>query len=63
MKKLKDFTGDLHDGGNAYSLLVKFKRQAKREGWANDEIEVVRTKALSGSYEELIATLKSHIEG
>ena len=48
--------------GNAFSLMGAFKRDAKRAGWPADEIDKVLEKAMSGNYDNLIATLAACYE-
>lgn len=48
--------------GNAFALLGAFRHQAKREGWAVEEIDAVITKATSGDYEHLVNTLDSYCD-
>lgn len=43
--------------GNAFSLMGAFGKQARRDGWSKDEIDVVITKCMAGSYDELLCTL------
>lgn len=47
-------------GGNAYSLLRAFQRQARKEGWTKDEIDEVINKARGVNYSYLLATLSDH---
>lgn len=46
--------------GNAFSLMGAFQRQARREGWTQDEIDAVLTEAKSGDYDHLLFTLMEH---
>ena len=48
--------------GNAFSLLGAFQKQARKEGWAKEEIDKVLTKAMSGDYNNLVAVLHNHCE-
>ena len=43
--------------GNAFSLLAAFRRQAKKEKWSDAEINVFTTRAMSGSYDDLLRCL------
>lgn len=45
--------------GNAFSLMGAFQRQARREGWAQAEIDEVLHECQSGDYDHLLATLIS----
>ena len=49
-------------GGNAFALMGAFQKQARREGWTQDEIKVVLDKCTSGDYNNLIVTLWDHCE-
>ena len=40
--------------GNAYALMGSFSRQARKEGWSKDEIEMVMTECRSGDYDNLL---------
>jgi len=46
--------------GNAFCLLGAFQRQARREGWSEEEIKAVIEEAKSGDYSHLIATLSNY---
>lgn len=46
--------------GNAFALLGAFQRQARKEGWEQDEIKAVIDEATSGDYDHLLATLIEH---
>ena len=46
--------------GNAFSLLGGFQKAARKAGWTSQEIEKVRTEAMSGDYNHLVATLLKH---
>ena len=48
--------------GNAFSLMGYFKRNATRQGWSKEDIDLVLTKAKSGDYDNLIVTLDAHLE-
>ena len=45
--------------GNAFSLLGAFTRQARREGWTDEEIKEVADSAMSGDYDHLLRVLDS----
>ncbi len=60
-KKLqKDIFEDEIDG-NAFAIMGTFRRQAKKEGWTDEEIEVVMTEAKSNDYNHLLQTLMGAI--
>jgi hypothetical protein len=46
--------------GNAFSLMEAFQRQAKKEGWTQEEIKTVLDKCMSGDYNNLLRVLDSH---
>lgn len=48
--------------GNAYSIMGAFSRQARREGWSQQEIDLVLEEAQSGDYNHLLATIMSYCE-
>jgi len=48
--------------GNAFSLLGAFKKQARKEGWSEEEIMGVINEAMSGDYNHLLQTLMAHTE-
>ena len=48
--------------GNAFALMGAFQKQARREGWTQDEIKVVLDKCTSGDYNNLLCTLMDHCE-
>lgn len=48
--------------GNAYMIMGVFKRQAKKEGWTQNEIDTVLIEAKSGDYNHLLATIENHCE-
>ena len=48
--------------GNAYALMGAFMKQARREKWEKEEIDLVIAKAKSGDYNNLLAVLMTHIK-
>jgi hypothetical protein len=46
--------------GNAFALLGAFQRQARHEGWSQEEISSVLGEACSGDYSHLLSTLCRH---
>lgn len=48
--------------GNAFAIMGAFQRQAKREGWTSQEIQLVLTEAKSSDYDHLLATILLHCE-
>ena len=43
--------------GNAFMLLGHFRKEAKRAGWTEEEIEEVTNEAKRGDYDHLLTTL------
>ena len=65
MKRVIDKTVNLDlvgVNGNAFMIMGVFQRQAKREGWSQDEIDKVLTEAKSKDYNYLLATIENHCE-
>lgn len=48
--------------GNAYAIMGVFSRQARREGWSQDEIDQVLEEAKSGDYNHLLNTIMIYCE-
>lgn len=48
--------------GNAFSLLGAFRRQAREDGWTQEEIDLVINEATSSDYDHLLFTLQSHCD-
>lgn len=65
MKKVIDKTVNLDlvgTNGNAFAVMGVFQRQAKREGWTQDEINKVLKEAKSRDYNYLLAVIENHCE-
>ena len=52
--------GLLRHDGNAFSIMGRFSRAARREGWTKEEIEAVLTEARSGNYDHLLQIMIKH---
>jgi gamma-glutamylcyclotransferase (GGCT)/AIG2-like uncharacterized protein YtfP len=50
------------ENGNAFAVLVAFKRAARKAGWPVGLIEAVRNEAMSGDYNHLLATIQKYAE-
>lgn len=48
--------------GNAFVLMGAFQRQAKREGWTQEEINLVLKECRSSDYNHLLCVLMAHCE-
>ena len=46
--------------GNAFCLMGAFRRQAKKEGWTEEELKIVLDKAMSSDYNNLLRVLGEH---
>ena len=46
--------------GNAFSLMGAFSRNARKQGWSKEEINVVIQECMSGDYDHLLVTLMEH---
>ncbi len=46
--------------GNAFSLIGAFSKQARKEGWSQEDITVVINDAMSKDYNHLLNVLQSH---
>ena len=46
--------------GNAFVIIANFQKQARKEGWTNEEIETVTKEAQSGDYDHLLSVLLEH---
>ena len=48
--------------GNAFFLMRAFQRQARKEGWRQEEINAVIKEAMSSDHNHLLAVLDCHCE-
>jgi hypothetical protein len=48
--------------GNAFILLGRFERVARRQGWSDAEIKTVIAECQSSDYNHLLCTLMDHCE-
>ncbi len=46
--------------GNAFSVMGAWKKQARKEGWTQEEIDFVLKDAMSGEYNHLLATIMKY---
>jgi hypothetical protein len=47
--------------GNAFSILGRFSRAAREEGWSEEEIKRVIDEAMSSDYSHLLATISKNV--
>ena len=50
------------EDGNAFFILARASRAARRAGWTEDEWAVVREEAKSGDYDHLLQTVMKHFD-
>jgi hypothetical protein len=65
MKRVIEKTVDLDlvgVNGNAFMIMGVFRRQAVKEGWSDEEIQMVLDEAKSGNYDHLMATIINHCD-
>ncbi|PQJ80667.1 hypothetical protein [Polaribacter porphyrae] len=48
--------------GNAFMIMGVFQRHAKKEGWSQQEIDLVLAEAKSSDYNHLLTTIENHCE-
>lgn len=50
------------EDGNAFAIIGRFQREARRSGWTSDEIAAVVKEATAGDYDHLLATIIEHVD-
>ena len=50
------------EDGNAYAILGRFQREARRCGWSPEQIKTVIDDATSGDYDHLLCVLVANTE-
>ena len=45
------------EDGNAFAILGRFQREARREGWSPEQIKAVMDDAMSGDYDHLLCVM------
>lgn len=48
--------------GNAFAIMGAFSKQARREQWSQEEINLVLDEAKSGDYNHLLVTIMTYCE-
>ena len=48
--------------GNAFALMGAFQKNARRQGWTQDQIDKVLDECTSGDYNHLLRVLIAHTE-
>lgn len=46
--------------GNAFGLMGAFRKEARHQGWTQEEIQVVIDECMSGDYNHLLNTLMEY---
>jgi hypothetical protein len=49
------------EDGNAFAILGRFQRAARKAGWTRSQISAVVDEATSADYEHLLAIISSHV--
>lgn len=62
MKRIKRVSVELEYGINAYELIARWKRAAKKQGWTPIEIREVIEEARESDYDHLFETLTFYSE-
>lgn len=58
----KVVNGTLVDvNGNAYAILSHWRNLARKQGWSDDDIELVFKQAKSGDYDNLLIVIMAHM--
>ena len=48
------------EDGNAFAIMGRFKREARRNGWTQEEIKEVFDECRSGDYDHLLQTIMEY---
>jgi hypothetical protein len=48
--------------GNAFAILSRFKREARKQGWDADSISRVIDEATSGDYHNLLSVIVQYVD-
>lgn len=52
----------LYDGGNAFSVLAKARRAARKVGWTEKKWEAFSEKATAGDFDHLLQTVMGEFD-
>lgn len=50
------------EDGNAFAVLGRFQREARRESWSPEQIKAVMDDAMSGDYDHLLCVMMDNTE-
>jgi hypothetical protein len=50
------------EDGNAFAIMGRFIKAARRADWSQEEIDAVLNEAKSSDYNHLLATIAEHVE-
>jgi hypothetical protein len=48
--------------GNAYAIMARFDRVARKAGWPKESVDEVLKEAMSADYDHLLATIMKHCD-
>jgi hypothetical protein len=52
----------IDEDGNAFAIIGKCVKAARRAGWSAEEIETLRSDMMSGDYDHLLAVAQERFE-
>jgi hypothetical protein len=50
------------EDGNAFAIMGRFARQARRAGWTAEQITALREQAMQGDYDHLVTTYVPYVD-
>lgn len=62
MAKIKFSLPIVGEDGNAFMIMGRFSRGARKAGWTADEVKEVLTECRSDDYDHLLATIMDYTE-
>ena len=48
--------------GNAFALMGAFRKQARKEGWSQEQIDDIIDECMKSDYDHLVATLDEYCQ-
>jgi hypothetical protein len=51
------------EDGNAFAIMARFQRAARKAGWTMEEINAVLNEAMDGDSSHFLATVMKHTTG
>jgi hypothetical protein len=52
----------IEEGENVFGIFGRFQREARKNGWSQEDIDEVLDKAKAGDYENAVAVIKKNVE-